>query len=75
MSKATYIICLLVLVFASFISAATSIEIDSRNNFIDGEQTFFAQLAPGDTVFLLAGDWDYLLVRNIAGSKEKPIVS
>jgi len=73
-SKATYIICLLVLVFASFISAATSIEIDSRNNFIDGEQTFFAQLAPGDTVFLLAGDWDYLLVRNIAGSKEKPIV-
>lgn len=44
-------------------------EYTASNNIIDGED-----ILPGDTVCLMGGSWNYILLRNIHGTEENPIV-
>jgi len=65
---------LLILIFASYVSAIANIndnctiEIASDVLLVDG-----ANINPGDVVCLLAGEKDYLILRDIQGTEEQPI--
>lgn len=41
---------------------------------IDGRSAPYNQLVAGDTIFLHAGDWDNLLIRNFRGTSGKPFI-
>jgi hypothetical protein len=47
--------------------------VDSAVNVIDGSGPLFANLHPGDTVFIKSGNRDKLLIRNFKGTADKPI--
>lgn len=58
-----------------FVSAKpSSLIVDARTNLIDGGTLPYSQLIAGDTIFLLSGNWDNLLIRNFRGAAGKPIV-
>jgi len=53
---------------------ATNIIVDVKTTLIDGSSAPYNQLVAGDTIFLHAGDWDNLLIRNYRGTSGKPII-
>ncbi len=60
----------------NFIASAqpSSLIVDAKTTLIDGSSSPYNQLIAGDTIYLLAGKWDKLLIRNFRGASEKPIV-
>ncbi|MGB0429041.1 MAG: T9SS type A sorting domain-containing protein [Bacteroidia bacterium] len=49
-----------------------SITLDSTHNQING---LVLGLNPGDTILLLAGEWEYITFRNVYGTYKNPIVA
>ena len=47
--------------------------VDSSIHMIDGHSAAYNNVHPGDTVYLLAGERDKLLIRNFSGSAGKPV--
>jgi len=63
------------LILNLMVSAKSSgIIVDSQTTLIDGSSSPYNQLIPGDTIYLLAGKWDNLLIRNFKGASGKPFV-
>lgn len=57
-----------------FASNNKSIIIDLQTTVVDGELAPFNQLIPGDTLLINAGTRSSLMIKNVFGSKEKPII-
>lgn len=66
----TYLLCL------SFQGSgqSTSYYVNTATTVIDGEYSPFNQVKGGDTIFLEAGQRDFILLRNIHGEPGKPII-
>jgi hypothetical protein len=54
--------------------AQKTIAADSLKNVIDGNLYPFSTLLPGDTILLLPGIRPFIILKNINGSPEKPII-
>lgn len=71
-------IIVLILSFWCFVQngevLANNLKVDTLTTLIDYKASPFKQLQPGDTVFLLPGNRDYLLIRNFQGQPAKPFV-
>jgi hypothetical protein len=69
---------LLTICFLFILSAAlgqkTSLEINSEIFFLDGFDAIYKDVNPGDTLYFLAGNRDYLLIKNFQGAEGNPIV-
>jgi hypothetical protein len=56
------------------ISQNKSLRIEIDKLFLDGNNKEFKNVLPGDTLLILAGSRDYLLIKNFKGRPGKPIV-
>jgi hypothetical protein len=52
----------------------TSFRIAPETLFLDGHDAIYKDVDPGDTLFFLAGNRDYLLIKDFKGADGKPIV-
>ena len=52
----------------------TSVFIDPSKNLIDGSVAPYNSLHGGDTVYFRGGNYDFLLIRNLSGDPENPLV-
>lgn len=52
----------------------TSFKIAPEVLFLDGHDAIYQDVNPGDTLFILAGNKDYLLIKDFQGAEGKPIV-
>lgn len=53
---------------------AMGLPVDIHTNLVDGTLSPYNKLMPGDTLYLLSGTRDYLLIRNFQGNSSKPII-
>jgi len=53
---------------------ALALPVDIHTNLVDGSIPPYNKLMPGDTLSILSGTRDYLLIRNFQGNSSKPIV-
>lgn len=53
---------------------AANLDVDTLITFIDYKASPFKALHPGDTIFILSGNRDYLLIKNFQGQPTKPFV-
>lgn len=75
MDKNILAIILLFFFFKNDDSAlAANITVNLETTVIDGNSSPFNQLLAGDTVFLMPGMRDFLLIRNFRGKPQKPFV-
>jgi hypothetical protein len=68
-----------VLLFTVFIlntafGQKTSFRITPETWFLDGHDAIYKDVDPGDTLFFLTGNRDYLLIKDFQGAEGKPIV-
>jgi hypothetical protein len=52
----------------------TSFQIAPEVWFLDGHDAIYKDVDPGDTLFFMAGNRDYLLIKDFQGAEGKPIV-
>ncbi len=75
MSKNNIVIILTLWCFIQYSEAqAFNLNVDTLTTLIDYKASPFKQLLPGDTVFLLSGNRDYILIKNFQGQPAKPFV-
>ena len=53
---------------------AGSVSVDVQTTLLDGTSQLFGKILPGDTIYLVAGQRDYLLIRNFYGLPNKPYI-
>jgi hypothetical protein len=51
-----------------------SFSVDTKTKVVDAFVAPYNQIKPGDTIFLLSGKRDFLQIKNITGSFERPVV-
>ena len=54
--------------------SAIGLPVDNRTTLVDGTLPPYNKLMPGDTLYILSGTRDYLLIRNFQGNSSKPII-
>lgn len=75
MLKKCYLILLRVLfVLNTAFGQKTSFLIAPEVWFLDGHDAIYQDVDPGDTLFFMAGNRDYLLIKDFQGAEGKPIV-
>lgn len=75
MRKVQFLIYFFLMLLNFYVSAKpTSLIVDAQTSLIDGNSLPYNQLTGGDTIYLLAGKWDNLLIRNFRGATGKPFV-
>jgi len=52
----------------------TSFQITPEIFFLDGHDSIYKDVGPGDTIFFLAGNRNFLLIKNFQGAEGNPIV-
>lgn len=61
-------------VVGTFLASGKGFVVDSLTTVVDGLYLPYSQLQPGDSIFLKAGLRKNLLLRNLNGSAEKPLI-
>ena len=56
------------------LGAKNSFQIAPEVWFLDGHDAIYKDINPGDTLFFIAGNRDYLLIKDFQGAEGKPIV-
>jgi hypothetical protein len=75
MSKKSYLISLCALfILNTAWGQKTSFQIAPEVWFLDGHDVQYQDVDPGDTLFFMAGNRDYLLIKDFQGAEGKPIV-
>jgi hypothetical protein len=75
MPKKRYLISLCALFILNTTSGQkTSFQIPPEVWFLDGHDAIYQDVNPGDTLFFMAGNRDYLLIKDFQGAEGKPIV-
>jgi len=75
MSKKRYLISLCALfILNTAWGQKTSFQIAPEVWFLDGHDAIYKDVNPGDTLFFMAGNRDYLLIKDFQGAEGKPIV-
>jgi hypothetical protein len=67
------LLCILLASHSGF-SKNTSFRIETDKLYLDGNSQEFKNVHPGDTLLFVAGNRDYLLIKNFLGAPDKPIV-
>jgi hypothetical protein len=75
MPKKRYLISICVLfILNTAWGQKTSFQIPPEVWFLDGHDAIYKDVDPGDTLFFMAGNRDYLLIKDFQGAEGKPIV-
>lgn len=56
------------------IAQNVSFSVDTKTKVVDAFVAPYNQIKPGDSLFLLSGKRDFLQIKNITGSSERPVV-
>lgn len=70
----TFILCLIILMDSQSAWAQKSIEVDSNIVLIDGHFAPYNSVGAGDTILLKPGRKQLLILRNLVGSENQPLV-
>jgi len=74
MLKKLSVLLSIVLILNTAFGQKTSFRIAPETLFLDGHDAAYKDVDPGDTLFFLAGNRDYLLIKDFHGAEGKPIV-
>ena len=72
--KTITVTVLLTVLLPFFSFSQNKFEIDSSTVLVDGLFAPFTGMQPGDTLFLKPGVWRLLILRNLNGTENNPIV-